>query len=123
MRITTADHINIRVKDLEATVAFYQGVLGLEPDRLDDFRAGRRRYAADQRDGLEGGRYRRLGRRSSGGRPAAQRRASRAATDAAHHIRIRPEIAQVGPVPLRRAKGKTVPADQACNLTPADQCG
>jgi catechol 2,3-dioxygenase-like lactoylglutathione lyase family enzyme len=42
MRITTADHINIRVKDVEATVAFYQGVLGLEPDRLDDFRAGRR---------------------------------------------------------------------------------
>jgi catechol 2,3-dioxygenase-like lactoylglutathione lyase family enzyme len=40
MRITTPDHINIRVKDVEATVAFYQGVLGLEPDRLDDFRAG-----------------------------------------------------------------------------------
>jgi lactoylglutathione lyase len=42
MRIREADHINIRIKDVEATLAFYQGVLGLEPDRLDDFRAGRR---------------------------------------------------------------------------------
>lgn len=42
MRVTTADHINIRIKDVEATLAFYQGVLGLEPDRLDDFRAGKR---------------------------------------------------------------------------------
>jgi lactoylglutathione lyase len=42
MRITAADHINIRVKDPEATIAFYQGVLGLEPDRLEDFRAGKR---------------------------------------------------------------------------------
>ena len=42
MRITAADHVNLRVKDVEATLAFYQGVLGLQPDRLDDFRAGRR---------------------------------------------------------------------------------
>lgn len=42
MRVTNADHINIRIKDVEATVAFYHGVLGLEPDRLDDYRAGRR---------------------------------------------------------------------------------
>jgi catechol 2,3-dioxygenase-like lactoylglutathione lyase family enzyme len=42
MRVTEADHINIRIKDVEATLAFYHGVLGLEPDRLDDFRAGKR---------------------------------------------------------------------------------
>ena len=42
MRITAADHINIRIKDVEATLAFYQGVLGLEPDRLDDYREGKR---------------------------------------------------------------------------------
>jgi catechol 2,3-dioxygenase-like lactoylglutathione lyase family enzyme len=42
MRIGAADHINIRVKDVEATMAFYQGVLGLEPDRLEDFRAEKR---------------------------------------------------------------------------------
>src|SRR5690242_20344780 len=42
MRLTTPDHINIRIKDVEATVAFYHGILGLEPDRLDDFRAGKR---------------------------------------------------------------------------------
>jgi catechol 2,3-dioxygenase-like lactoylglutathione lyase family enzyme len=42
MRITAADHINIRIKDVEATLAFYQGVLGLEPDRLDDYRDGKR---------------------------------------------------------------------------------
>jgi catechol 2,3-dioxygenase-like lactoylglutathione lyase family enzyme len=42
MRITAADHINIRIGDVEATLAFYQGVLGLEPDRLDDFREGKR---------------------------------------------------------------------------------
>jgi catechol 2,3-dioxygenase-like lactoylglutathione lyase family enzyme len=42
MRITAADHINIRIKDVEATLAFYQGVLGLEPDRLADFREGKR---------------------------------------------------------------------------------
>lgn len=42
MRVIAADHINIRIQDVEATVAFYQGVLGLEPDRLDDFRQGKR---------------------------------------------------------------------------------
>jgi len=42
MRVTAADHINIKVKDVDATLAFYQGVLGLEPDRLDDFREGKR---------------------------------------------------------------------------------
>jgi catechol 2,3-dioxygenase-like lactoylglutathione lyase family enzyme len=42
MRVTDADHINIRIRDVEATLAFYHGVLGLEPDRLEDFRAGKR---------------------------------------------------------------------------------
>ena len=42
MRITAADHVNLHVKDPEATLAFYQGILGLAPERLDDFRAGRR---------------------------------------------------------------------------------
>jgi catechol 2,3-dioxygenase-like lactoylglutathione lyase family enzyme len=42
MRITTADHVNLHVRDPEATLAFYQGVLGLQPERLDDFRAAKR---------------------------------------------------------------------------------
>jgi catechol 2,3-dioxygenase-like lactoylglutathione lyase family enzyme len=42
MRVTNPDHINIRIRDVEATLAFYEGVLGLKPDRLDDFRAGKR---------------------------------------------------------------------------------
>lgn len=42
MRVSDADHINIKVKDVEATVAFYHGILGLKPDRLEDFREGKR---------------------------------------------------------------------------------
>ena len=42
MRLTAADHINIRIRDVEATLAFYHGVLGLESDRLDDYREGKR---------------------------------------------------------------------------------
>jgi catechol 2,3-dioxygenase-like lactoylglutathione lyase family enzyme len=42
MQVTAADHINIRIRDVEATVAFYHGILGLEPDRLDDYREGKR---------------------------------------------------------------------------------
>lgn len=42
IRVAAPDHVNLRVRDVEATLGFYQGVLGLEPDRLGDFRAGRR---------------------------------------------------------------------------------
>jgi catechol 2,3-dioxygenase-like lactoylglutathione lyase family enzyme len=42
MRLTAADHINIRVRDVPAALAFYRDVLGLEPDRLEDYEAGKR---------------------------------------------------------------------------------
>ena len=39
-KIVDLDHIVLRVKDVERAVAFYTGVLGLEPYRLEEFRAG-----------------------------------------------------------------------------------
>jgi catechol 2,3-dioxygenase-like lactoylglutathione lyase family enzyme len=42
MRITTADHINWRVRDLEASFGFYRDILGLEPFGLEEYRRGER---------------------------------------------------------------------------------
>jgi catechol 2,3-dioxygenase-like lactoylglutathione lyase family enzyme len=42
MRITTADHTNWRVKDLEASFGFYQDILGLEPFGVEEYRRGER---------------------------------------------------------------------------------
>lgn len=39
-KIVDLDHIVLRVKDVERAIAFYTGVLGLEPYRLKEFRAG-----------------------------------------------------------------------------------
>lgn len=36
----TLDHIVLEVRDVESTAAFYERVLGLEPVRLAEFRAG-----------------------------------------------------------------------------------
>ncbi|MBM3940876.1 MAG: VOC family virulence protein [SAR202 cluster bacterium] len=41
MRITGMDHIVLRSPDIERSIAFYHGVLGLEPVRLDEWRAGK----------------------------------------------------------------------------------
>ena len=42
MRITAPDHTNWRVRDLEASLSFYQDVLGLEPFGLEEYRRGER---------------------------------------------------------------------------------
>jgi catechol 2,3-dioxygenase-like lactoylglutathione lyase family enzyme len=40
MRITGIDHIVINVADVERSIAWYRDVLGLEPVRLEEWRAG-----------------------------------------------------------------------------------
>ncbi len=42
MRITTSDHTNWRVRDLEASLSFYRDILGLEPFGLEEYRRGER---------------------------------------------------------------------------------
>ncbi len=42
MRITGPDHNNWRVRDLQASLRFYQDVLGLEPFGLEEYRRGER---------------------------------------------------------------------------------
>ena len=41
MRVTQLDHIVLNVADAERAVRFYTEVLGLQPERLDLWRAGR----------------------------------------------------------------------------------
>ena len=40
LKIVELDHIVIRFKDVERAIQFYTGVLGLEPHRVDEWRAG-----------------------------------------------------------------------------------
>jgi catechol 2,3-dioxygenase-like lactoylglutathione lyase family enzyme len=40
VRVTGFDHVNVRVADADRSLAFYRGLLGLEPERLDAFRRG-----------------------------------------------------------------------------------
>ena len=40
VRVTTFDHLVIRCADVEETLAWYVGTLGLESDRVDDWRRG-----------------------------------------------------------------------------------
>jgi len=40
IRVTGLDHIVLSVADVEASLGFYCGVLGLEPVRADEWRAG-----------------------------------------------------------------------------------
>ncbi len=42
MRVTSADHTNWRVRDLEASLSFYRDTLGLEPFGLEEYRRGER---------------------------------------------------------------------------------
>jgi catechol 2,3-dioxygenase-like lactoylglutathione lyase family enzyme len=44
LEITGIDHIVLNVRDADESLAFYQGVLGLAPERLDEYRAGAVRY-------------------------------------------------------------------------------
>jgi catechol 2,3-dioxygenase-like lactoylglutathione lyase family enzyme len=41
MKIVEMDHIVLRVSDIERSIAFYTGTLGLKGERLDEFRAGK----------------------------------------------------------------------------------
>jgi catechol 2,3-dioxygenase-like lactoylglutathione lyase family enzyme len=40
IRVTGLDHIVLVVDDVDRSLAFYNGLLGLEPERLDEWRAG-----------------------------------------------------------------------------------
>lgn len=40
MKITGLDHIVLNVKDIDRALAFYTEVLGLAPDRVEEFRKG-----------------------------------------------------------------------------------
>ncbi|MGP3953744.1 VOC family protein [Streptomyces sp. 7N604] len=41
MRVIDFDHLVLRVADIERSLAFYCGPLGLEPVRVDEWRAGK----------------------------------------------------------------------------------
>jgi catechol 2,3-dioxygenase-like lactoylglutathione lyase family enzyme len=40
-RVTELDHIVLNVEDIERALTFYTEVLGLHPERLEEFRAGK----------------------------------------------------------------------------------
>ncbi|HSJ91502.1 MAG TPA: VOC family protein [Ilumatobacter sp.] len=40
MRVRQLDHIVLNVADVERSLAWYTGMLGLEPERVDEWRAG-----------------------------------------------------------------------------------
>ena len=44
VKITEMDHIVLRVKDVETSMKFYVEVLGLQPERVDQWRAGEVRF-------------------------------------------------------------------------------
>ena len=44
VKITEMDHIVLRVKDVERSLQFYTGTLGLKPERIDEWRAGDVRF-------------------------------------------------------------------------------
>ena len=44
VKITEMDHIVLRVKDVEESMRFYTGTLGLEAERVDQWRAGEVRF-------------------------------------------------------------------------------
>ncbi|GGQ19414.1 VOC family protein [Streptomyces mutabilis] len=41
MRVTAFDHLVLNVADIERSLAFYTGPLGLEPVRVEEWRAGK----------------------------------------------------------------------------------
>lgn len=44
LQIAALDHIVLNVKDVDASLHFYTDVLGLTPERVDEFRAGTIRF-------------------------------------------------------------------------------
>ena len=44
VKITEMDHIVLRTKDVEETLRFYTEVLGLQPERVEEWRAGDVRF-------------------------------------------------------------------------------
>lgn len=51
MRITGFDHLVVNVADVDASLEFYVGVLGLEPVRLEEWRAGEAPFVSVRVDG------------------------------------------------------------------------
>jgi glyoxylase I family protein len=41
IKVTELDHIVLNVGDIQRSLKFYTDVLGLQPERLDDFKAGK----------------------------------------------------------------------------------
>lgn len=41
IKIQSLDHVVLNVSDAELSLAFYAGILGLRPERVDEFRSGR----------------------------------------------------------------------------------
>src|SRR5687768_8059501 len=41
LKITAMDHIVLNVSDVERSLDFYTGMLGLKPERVEEFRAGK----------------------------------------------------------------------------------
>jgi catechol 2,3-dioxygenase-like lactoylglutathione lyase family enzyme len=41
LKIKAMDHIVLNVRDVERSLAFYSGVLGLQPERVEEFRGGK----------------------------------------------------------------------------------
>ena len=41
LKINAMDHIVLNVRDVERSLAFYSGVLGLKPERVEEYRAGK----------------------------------------------------------------------------------
>jgi catechol 2,3-dioxygenase-like lactoylglutathione lyase family enzyme len=46
VRVIDLDHFVLRVRDLDASIAFYRDVLGLSIEMLDEFRAGTRPFVS-----------------------------------------------------------------------------
>jgi catechol 2,3-dioxygenase-like lactoylglutathione lyase family enzyme len=44
VKITELDHIVLRVRDVERSLQFYRDVLGLDPERVEQWRAGEIRF-------------------------------------------------------------------------------
>jgi catechol 2,3-dioxygenase-like lactoylglutathione lyase family enzyme len=44
LRIASMDHIVLNVKDIDASLHFYTEVLGLQPERVEEFRSGKIRF-------------------------------------------------------------------------------
>ena len=41
IKVTALDHIVLNVKDIDRSLEFYTGVLGLDGERIDEFKAGK----------------------------------------------------------------------------------